>query len=267
MRKKYGILIAILLVSFILIFVLIVRLSNKNVNEKEEREKKTELVKEKQSTSRTIETEGFEMLESYIASEKVVMISDAVCEFISADMRLDRVEVIICEDAFETENKINFYGTYDATDQIVFFAEYDKNSGDLFQYTEEMTHEEAKEKWIQKKEEVIETKDWEEEKELPEAWTYIEEDSRELTIENMDTVSDIITRDEQQNLQEELLLFLKENSEFRRELFICDFSKEDVVIGFKNERIDGKIVKARIDAQTRTWTFELVEGGERNELH
>ena len=70
MRKKYGILIAILLVSFILIFVLIGRLSNKNVNEKEEREKKTELVKEKQSTSRTIETEGFEMLESYIASEK-----------------------------------------------------------------------------------------------------------------------------------------------------------------------------------------------------
>ncbi len=58
-----------------------------------------------------------------------------------------------------------------------------------------------------------------------------------------------------------LLPFLKENSEFRRELFICDFSKEDVVIGFKNERIDGKIVKARIDAQTRTWTFELVEGG------
>ena len=91
MRKKYGILIAILLVSFILIFVLIGRLSNKNVNEKEEREKKTELVKEKQSTSRTIETEGFEMLESYIASEKVVMISDAVCEFISADMSANEV--------------------------------------------------------------------------------------------------------------------------------------------------------------------------------
>lgn len=268
MRKKYGILIAVLLLFFVLLFILTGLFSNReNAGRKEDREKKTELEKEEQSTGRMIETEGFERLESYITSEKAVMLTDAVRAFISDDTRLDEVEMIICEDVFETENKINFYGIFDATDEIVFFAEYDKNSEDLFQYTEEMTQEEAKENWMQKKKEVIETKDWEEEQEMPEEWTYIEEDLRELTIENMDLLSEIISENQQQHFKEELMGFLKENSEYRREFFIQELSLKEAedhiefLIEFKTERIDKKIVRSYMDIQTEMWTFELVEGG------
>lgn len=266
MKKRFRSAVIISGIFFVILFILIGLLCFQE-NQKKKGKKAEDMWKE-QSEDNAVNMMGFEMLEPYIGSEHLDMLNEKICGFISTDKRLDSVKTITCKDVFETENKINFYAVFDIEDQIIYYAEYDKNSGGLFQYTEETTQEEAQKNWTQKKQNIIETKDWEEEKELPEEWTYIEDDPRELSIENIELLSESISEKEQLQFEESLMGFLKENSEYRREIFIRDVSlkKEkdhiEFLLGFKTERIDRKVVRAYMEVQTEKWTFELVEGGE-----
>lgn len=140
-------------------------------NETEENEKR--FPKEKEKTA--IKFAGFEYVGQYMGEDELLDIENKIQEFISAEDAYDEVTLITCLDAIETENKVEFYCTFDIPDEIILYGDYDKNSGKLLQWTEEIAESDAEQKWAEKKSKQIDTQDWPEEEKLPQEWNYIEE--------------------------------------------------------------------------------------------
>ena len=215
----------------------------------------------------------FHFLEPYLDGEKINTVQEKIREYISKKSSLSGTSEVSCLDIMtETEYKLIFYCTLDLnqeTEEIpVLQCTWDKITEDasfiFVEISEEILDQEAR-----KKEEWFVTNEAEsgadEEDPLPKQWTYEEEDTTPVTIVNEDILEEKISVSESGQLQEELLLYLKEEGEFRRELEFDEESYKNSSQGmsffldFKTERIDQKIIHAEKIRGKNNWSFELVK--------
>lgn len=184
-RKKYLIIagfLAVLIILPVITVMLMLCTADKEEKERtgdeqiEETEEKEEAGEEKNGAGEKILFAGFEKFEPCMSQEKILEIEDEILVFISQDNAYSQSKEITCVDVSETENKFNFYCTFDQEPGSILYGVYDKESEQLLQWTEQISLGEATEKWQAEKEEIIDTSDWEEEEKLPEEWDYVEEE-------------------------------------------------------------------------------------------
>ena len=213
------------------------------------------------------EWEQFDLLEAYLTNDQIEKIKRESREFLTQNETFNGLEKVVCKDVTETENYVEFYCVL-GTDEGILYGQYNKKTGDLFKWTEEENSEQAKEKWMQKKNRTISTKEWEEEEKLPKEWNYIEEDSCPVMIENRETLVEEIGEENTEQLEENLLEFLKGQNEFRREFVLNNYTEDpemgncECILAFKTERLDKNVIKVAFDQETGKYQFDLIGGDE-----
>lgn len=277
-QKRRTILVVICEIAVLILIAGIVFLNwdqeKKETPDQTEREiERVESVSEEKSDGEkeieNIKLSSYEMLNAYMDPDEVERIKSEIIQFISQNIEYESVNEITCTDCYETENTVEFYSIFDADDQSVLYGTYNKESGNYSQWTDSIINQ-SLERWEEKKERVIQTENWREEEQMPTEWNYIEEDNRDLTIENEEDLSKIIAESSIEKMKEELLSFLQSNDEFRRELIFSETSvtqKEEITefqLDFKTQRIDKKIVRVIYDNELGQCEFSL-EGGEKYE--
>lgn len=98
--------------------------------------------------------------------------------------------------------------------------------------------------------------------ELPEAWDYVEEDGTAVTLSGKEALAGILPEDALAGLEDGLLVFLKENGEYRRELEVVQESvaasdgRVTFRARFRTGRLDGKEIAAAHGGDGFTFSME-----------
>lgn len=98
--------------------------------------------------------------------------------------------------------------------------------------------------------------------ELPEAWDYVEEDEAAVTLSGKEALERILLEDALADLENGLLIFLKENGEYRRELEVvpetvaASDGRVTFRVRFRTGRLDGKEVAATHGGDGFTFSLE-----------
>lgn len=99
--------------------------------------------------------------------------------------------------------------------------------------------------------------------ELPKAWDYVEEDDTLVVLSGKQLLEGIIPEEKLNILESELLTFLKENQEYRREVIVEEYSLKDAddkvcFYGkFQNPRTDRKKIYVVYNKAAQSYQFSL----------
>lgn len=270
MKKKIILIAVCAFFIFLLIFSFIIKDENAERAEVFQTESGIESGTEETSDTQlpeknAVEFFDFEKLESYIEADEVKKIMEKIPAFISQDEAYCAVKKIICQDVIDKENTLEFYCLLDQIDGVVLYGRYDKDDHDLLQWIDEISLADAENKWKEKKAEVISTEEWEEEKQLPREWDYVEEDPRPVEVRNWQEVAEVIGEDNLYLFETELLTFLQENEEYRREVTIDkdsvkrDETSVEFLADFQTARLDQKRIYAVLE--NGHYAISFWEGG------
>lgn len=214
---------------------------------------------EKIEEERTVDVENMGMLSPYLEAQKADEMTDRIADFLSGDETYH----LNCNGAIDGENKLEFYFTISELENTILYGKYEKNSGDFLFWTEQQTIEEAAQKWTEKEQQHDES--YLPDGELPSEWNYVDTEVIPIHLTGKDFLEDMFSAEELAALENQLLIFLEENNEYRRELSIEEDSVtnlEDSIsmrVVFLTPRIDRKGIDIVYDKGTEDWQFTLCD--------
>ncbi|HAX51807.1 DUF5038 domain-containing protein [Muricomes intestini] len=209
--------------------------------------------------------EGFSLLESSFSEVQTIELEKEITDFLSQDVAYNSVTTVTCkEEAVQTENRIEFYCILNDENSTVLQAIYDRNSEKFRFWTEVISGEEIEQSWEEKQDSIMGTKEWEEEEKLPSEWEYEDKEPVPVDLSQKQLLDGKIPKENLDMLGGEMLKFLQENNELRREISIQNSVKdtEEVVEfwgGFDTPRLDKKELHIMYDKSGKNFQFALQE--------
>lgn len=222
--------------------------------------------------NRLLEFVDFELLEGYFMPSQIEKLQDEILQFLSEDSAYDPITKVVCKDIVTEQLKtIEFYCVLDEESGSVLRIVYTKSSA-KFEIIHEMISKEILDQERQgTTKQFVETQlpenNPEDEKKLPRQWDYVEEDNTEITLQKKELLEEKIPHEKLELLDSELLMFLKENQEFRREIEIQEVSIEESDSEvcfwgmFCTPRVDGKELFVVYDKSEGYFQFSIQEEG------
>lgn len=281
MKKKRGVLIGmgVILIAMI-VFVVAVCFRQPTAKEEEgTKRQETELPDEEETEEPDgkngetdvppdgISFENFSVLESKLTPEQIETVKGQLAKFLQEEGAA-YPEVVCQEIILETERGLEFYCEIPSVPGTVLHCVFDGEIGEL-KVVEEKIDTDVLNRTAEPEENVGTPEEETGDGVLPSAWDYVEEDDTTVQMEGKELLeekfpSGKLPAEQLENLETELLAFLKENQEYRRKFSVVSDGMAETESGvefwlsFTTERLDKKEVRCVLDASVG-WKFFLEE--------
>lgn len=211
--------------------------------------------------------ENFSVLESKLTPEQIETVKGQLAKFLQEEGKA--YPTVVCQEIIlETEGGMEFYCEILGAPGTVLHCVFDRETGEL-KVVEEKIDADVLNRTAEPEENGVTPEEETGNGELPSAWEYVEEDNTEVQVEGKELLekkfpSGKLPTKQLENLETELLVFLKENGEYRRKCSVVSDGMAETESGvefwlsFTTERLDKKEVRCVLD-QEGGWKFFLEE--------